>query len=982
MEVWKSFSGFYRQQYSAAYIAHLQQEVEPKKEGRSLLLKHRPCYAPEEVLYQGSAVVSFWDEQGRKSRERYVVLRRGYTVEIHESTETFSRGCTAKLVIQPAGGAVLTTEEESRAQLEQSCSGILNGVKEDSSLVASSPDVFSVYLHLPYTGHTCFLFPQEEERDRFLSAVKTCIRHRNLDPWRHASFESQAFVRAFQLHQQSQGRYESWEKLLGGDEQVLACQVMEEVLPWLQSQLQSRAKGKRTERMRQWMAMVQAAYTLVMDQLTEGLDALKGACRETMSANQTIRSNLDQITTSCLFLEDKIRACICSEANETCRKSITPYLSSILEMLTENIRAGIQEIQRTLHAQMDAASGEKALSSLTCVRLDRCYRLVENLTEKLEGLKHRFGFSSTERLVQAADIEMEQVSGSASSTERLVQAADIEMEQVSGSAAIPASALLDSAVYTLELFLQSSAKLQPSEVPVRMERAKERVLKQLEHDSRVVQRRLCEEALLEITLPALTRSLDNAWKTELQQFEQYIFSDYSSFILVHNIYADVLRDVLSQEIEKVLQDAANKQSSSLLSDGSDLAMSQYSLVGQMPPRSAPSSSAIHIRDSCSAPPGENKEPMPLMGDGGQSNMADFSTQSDPNPKSASRNAHSSDAIILSTQQPDESTAEPLSIFEEPSEEVQLGNNSPLATDSTTGDCSSAMPTSDAAVMPDLPDVPESSKLLPLSPEPAFAPQPITPSMVFPSEYVEGDQSALPEISAEADLPALENISKNASPLQASSPPPSPPAGTESPMKTSLASLSEAIGCSSAAPSIRLTTVQQVTDRAVYLRGGRKDSWEVERVKEGAKEREKQLEGKGGERNERPKEEERETGGKRDEDKEEERCRREMESIAGGSESPAGDARTSAETSEHPERGSKLEAEKRKDDNEEEEEGDHPEMDKKKDKGVLQSSQPIASQPENAAVPPLGSVDIIRGLVTEVIEVETTVLPFPNNSHTA
>lgn len=32
---------FYRQQYSAAYFGHLHQEVEPKKEGKGLLLTHR-----------------------------------------------------------------------------------------------------------------------------------------------------------------------------------------------------------------------------------------------------------------------------------------------------------------------------------------------------------------------------------------------------------------------------------------------------------------------------------------------------------------------------------------------------------------------------------------------------------------------------------------------------------------------------------------------------------------------------------------------------------------------------------------------------------------------------------------------------------------------------------------------------------------------------------------------------------------------------
>ena len=36
---------------------------------------------------------------------------------------------------------------------------------------------------------------------------------------------------------------------------------------------------------------------------------------------------------------------------------------------------------------------------------------------------------------------------------------------------------------------------------------------QLDYDSRVVQRRLYQEALQEITLPALTRRMDSKWKT-------------------------------------------------------------------------------------------------------------------------------------------------------------------------------------------------------------------------------------------------------------------------------------------------------------------------------------------------------------------------------------------------------------------------------------------------------------------------------------
>ncbi|XP_035526469.1 protein Niban 1-like [Morone saxatilis] len=375
------------------------------------------------------------------------------------------------------------------------------------------------------------------------------------------------------------------------------------------------------------------------------------------------------------FLEEKVKVCICEEAEKVCGEAVAPYMTSILEALTENISAGIQGMQRTLHTQMDSAfthtnggteEMNKALSTLRSISLDKCYRQVENMTEKLEGLKQRFGLSSTQRLVHSAHLEMEE--------------------------------LLDSAVYTLELFLQSSARLQPSQIPVKMDRAKERVLKQLDYDSRVVQRRLYQEALLEITLPALTKRMDSKWKTELQQFEQYIFSDYSNFILVHNVYDDVLRNILSKEIETAVQEAASKKSNNLLLDTSDLAISQYSLLGHTPPRSAPDSPAIHARDCSSAAASE--EPAPAVEEGGQMVTADVCLQGDTDVKSDPSTTQSSEQsmpllspVIIVTQQFDESSTEEASCFEETQEEVQLGTDTP----SITAGSNSDTPDSEAAI---------------------------------------------------------------------------------------------------------------------------------------------------------------------------------------------------------------------------------------------------------------------------------------------
>ncbi|CAN9503425.1 unnamed protein product [Ophioblennius macclurei] len=1022
----RSFSGFYHQQYAVAYFAHLQQEVEPKKEGWGLLLTRRPQHSPEEVLYQSSVKFSCWDEQGKKCKERYAILRRDYRVEIHDSQEAFNRGGAAKMVFEPAGADVFTTEEESRAHLEKTCAGILNGVKDDSSSGGSPPDVFAVYLHLPYRGHTCFLLQQGEERERFLSALKTCIRHRNLDPWSDSSYESQAFARALQLYRQDKGCYESWEILLGAEEQVLASQVMEEVLPWLQSQLQSRVKGKKSERIRLWLATVQATYTLVLEQVNSSLETLRAECRQTASANQTlIRSNLDQIMSSRRFLEQKIKDSVCEEAEKACGESVSPYVSSILEVLTEHVSAGVTGMRDTLHSHMDSAFSQsdggaeklqKALSDLSSISLDKCYKQVDGFSEKVD-LKQRFGLSSTRRLLHSAHMEIQK--------------------------------LLDSAVYTLEKYLQSSAK-QSSRVSVKMERAKERVLKQLDYDSRVVQRKLYEEALLEIALPGLTRRMDSKWKTELKQFEQYIFSDYSSFILVQNIYNDTLRNIVREEIMKVVQDAASRRSNNLILDAPDLSLSQYSLLGQTPPRSAPSSPVVAVRGVSSAGGGDGHPAPAALDDGGQA--AGSGPQPEPKvdansdqsaPGIPERDAVLNPPVLLVTQFDDPKSTE-ASCNEQTSEEIQISTEEPSkATEAAVAhDVSTPDPPTDPEAA--ITDTPQSSSLVSpqsedVQPEqnPTATPE-ILVSSELPSavtiavdqpdesesreasgivetgdkdqttaaEEVKSSNSESTDADVEVEISASRDPSCSASPeapnSQLGSDQPSavaeehvslscsssyelssetvssqlPSPATDS-SAFNLGSLSEAICCSSTGASGPETTAKERTDRAVYLTGEMKDNWLKEKLNEEKQQKAVEMSGK------ETMDEEREEAEKEEETMEErDAAQTESEALDEGYRSSGSPAEsTIALTTQREvedglndgETGAETKEELKEDVQEETaERGSHGEEAKVSEQEVLQSPPTTGSQPELAPEQEPDSVAVIRGLVTEITEVEEMI----------
>ncbi|XP_028296610.1 protein Niban-like isoform X2 [Gouania willdenowi] len=999
------FSAFYRQQYAAAYYGQVHKEVEPKKEGRSLILTQRPQYDPQTVLYQSSVKFSCWDEQGKKPRERYIVLRRNYNLEVLENIESFRNRCAAKLIIQPAGGSVFTTEEEFRVHLEKTCSGILNA-REDSSSVVSPPDTFAVYLQLPHRGHSCFLFQQEKERHHFLSHLKTCIRHCNLDPWRSSSFESQAFARALRQYRQDKGRYESWEMQFGAEEQVLASQVMEEVLPWLQTQLHSRVKGKQMERIRLWQATVQATYTVVLEQLTAKLQSLRKECHQTASANQMlIRSNLDQIVTSHSYLEQKVKDCISKEAEEVCREFITPYMSSMTETLTDNISAAFVGMQDALHAHMDSVFSEtlggvehtkQASSSLSSISLDQYYQQVEKVAAQLEDLEQRFGMSDVQRLIFFTHLELEQ--------------------------------LQENALYTLEQFIKSSARLQPSQVPVKMKRAKERVLKQLDYDSRVVQRRLYQEALQDITLPFLTKTMDRRWRTDLQQFEQYIFSDYSSFILVENIYEDVLRNILNTEIEKVLQEAVSRKTISLLLDMSDLALSQYSLLGPSPPRSAPQSPAVHPRLSSSVVPIKNEE-LPHLMLLGNSEIAEQKVSTGAELKASPAQTSEQDTIpvspvIVVTQEPDEQErSKDQSSGHQRSGDQSSGKISEevvAEADSVkteTGTSTSEKDVTDDVLPADLISDPESSTLNPefstLNPEssilnsesniftesstlnPEFSTLNPESSTLVPESSIPNPESST--LNSDSSIPYPESCTLNpeSSTLIPESSTLNPESNTLIPNSSTLNSesgtlnppdqksietehdncsmtdfsssdqRSEVIPCTEPFSAdtdrplkVNLGTlsevirciheetpiVQQTTDRAVYLKGEIKKNWDAQNVK---------------------KQQAKEVSEKKEE---------EEEGL------PAEGAITEQEDVkahlQHEDEGAELKKNKREENEEaaKANRGHHTEEEKGNVKEGFKSSQPIESQPESVTELPLDNIALIRELITEVTVVETVISP--------
>lgn len=307
-------------------------------------------------------------------------------------------------------------------------------------------------------------------------------------------------------------------------------------------------------------------------------------------------------------------------------------------------------------------------------------------------------------------------------------------------------------------------------------------------------------------------------------------------------------------------------------------------------------------------------------------MVTAQPQSDPEPNAAAgldlSSSQSSDhskvplsPVIVVTRQSDVPPTEEASPSEEIHEDLRPGTDTPSTTDSVSSESGT----------PDASTVPESANPTPGSPEPSTCTLSSPQSTDVAAKCAQSDQSATHENPATSD-----QISEDALTVQPSCPSPPLQPCTESPTKISLESLNQAIGCDATAPYVMQTMAQGTTDRAVYLTGEIKASWEVERSKE-----EKQREAEAGEKAE----------GRVDDE----------------------------------EKG--IELEDRKDEQQEAEVDGEGKEEEEVEEELPQSTQPMESQTEGSAGLHLDSVAIIRDLVTEVIEVETVVSPCPDSSST-
>ncbi|KAL3062260.1 hypothetical protein OYC64_002127 [Pagothenia borchgrevinki] len=563
-EVMGEFGRLYEQQYAVALFNKVRFDIEGGAGPQPQLL-HRKIPLENKSIFSGS--LFHYLEENKKWRNRFVFVPDSYNLNFYDSKAAHDRHLHPKGTINCAGYKVLTSVEQ---YLDLFSSSSLPGME---AKVGSSPFLkcatqFPLILWHPYARSQSFCVVTEAEQRKWQAVLQDCVRHTNDGLTEDNKVQTPAFTDAVRLYRQAQGHYGTWEMMCGVPSQILANLVMEGLLPELRELISPRLKGKLHERQRNWMLISDAVYSLVQGQCQAQYQAVVQKCEAACSSLEaSIRCDMDQIISSKEHVSNKIREVVLPKAEKLLKVSIQPYISSILDALMEPTSRGFSEVRDVFFRELvdmsknslnngtkeTVAQHMEKISMLAFhpVKMQSCYEKVEPLS--LEGLQQRFDVSSPSVFVQRAQILMR--------------------EQ------------MDHAVYTFEQILHQSLESQGTEELCKaIQRCQDRVIKKFDYDSSTVRKRFFREALLQIFIPYMLKQLSPACGSELPRFRELIFEDFSRFILVENIFEEVVLHSVMKNIMMAVKEVAVQRRHNLYRDSIVLCNSDPSLhlLGENP----------------------------------------------------------------------------------------------------------------------------------------------------------------------------------------------------------------------------------------------------------------------------------------------------------------------------------------------------------------------------------------------------------------
>ncbi|KFW82787.1 Niban-like 1, partial [Manacus vitellinus] len=512
------FCRCYKEQYGVALFNSVRYEIEGNGGPQAQLL-HRKVPLEDHVIYSGN--IFQYIEENKKWRNRFCVVPHNYGLVLYENKLAYERELPPRVLVNSAGYKVLTSVEQYLELVNNSLPGVTP--KSGHSPILKCPTDFPLILWHPYARHYYFCVMTGKEQDKWRAVFQDCVRHCNNGISEDSRVEAPAFTDAVRMYRQAKEQFGTWDMLCGNETQVLSNLVMEELLPELRSTIGPRLKGKAPERQRTWIQISDAVYRMVYEQTQAQYDAARARCeQERPRLESTIRTDMDQIITSKEHLASKIRGaapqgCVHGQLlgwHSPCSTRVWLFLGCS----SWNPWGGATRHSfgvHALHWHCPRRWGQGQRGASPCFSLLPPAFVLPKAEVCVRNHVQPYISSILEALMTPT-------------SQGFAEVREVFFKEQ-----------MDDAVHTFETLLhQELGKLQgKDDLCKSIQRILERVLKKFDYDSSTVRKKFFREALLQITIPF-----------ELAKFQELIFEDFASFILVENTYEEVVLQSVMKDI--------------------------------------------------------------------------------------------------------------------------------------------------------------------------------------------------------------------------------------------------------------------------------------------------------------------------------------------------------------------------------------------------------------------------------------------------
>ncbi|XP_051898116.1 protein Niban 1-like isoform X2 [Pristis pectinata] len=367
------------------------------------------------------------------------------------------------------------------------------------------------------------------------------------------SFEVRAFLEAVRVYREQKGRYGICDLYLGSETEILSNLVMEDLCPVLESQLIPHIRGAESKRKQTWLKLLGEMYAVVETQVSAEFRALLGENEEQRQRlERTIRPDFNQILAAKKQLMEKIQASLGERVRCFCREQVRPQLGPVQDAVAGSMGAVLGETRRLFSEEVsevinkvksggDTSSLAQVCSQLQVlphhsVQMHHCYKKTEELERYLSKVGPQFTFCGSRFLIQRAQNIVQQ--------------------------------LMEDAVYT---FQHMVASMQPSighpaETSQLLDNTRVLVLKKFGSDSNAAGRQFVQDALLELFLPFVLKTLEPVCKPELPAYEAYLSADDEGVIQIESTYKELVLHIVSEEINKAMKENSTRPKFSLYNE--------------------------------------------------------------------------------------------------------------------------------------------------------------------------------------------------------------------------------------------------------------------------------------------------------------------------------------------------------------------------------------------------------------------------------